>query len=52
MKKLIAHPVTWLLYYLGDLSYSLELPYSMYNKIMIWSLRVQEWGNLEEPWIK
>lgn len=50
MKKLIAHPFTWIFYYLGDLSYKLGVDYFIYNNLMLWSLNVQMWGGLESPW--
>lgn len=52
MKKLIAYIVSWVLYYLGDLtSYFQEKRdwlwiYKLYQWCMIRSLKAQEWGNI------
>lgn len=50
MKKLIAHPLTWSLYYLGDISFKIGIDYFIYNHLMVWSLYVQQWGGLSSPW--
>lgn len=53
MKKLIGYPVTWILYYLGDiLSRTPNFNYTVYNKLMIWSSNVQNWCKLSSPWKK
>ncbi len=51
MKKLIAHPLTWIFYWLGDLVYMTELfPYSVYSTLFGWSAYLQEWAGLNSPW--
>jgi len=51
MKKLIAYPLSWGLYYIGDFICSIpDFPYPIYSQVMLWSLEVQEYGELESPW--
>ena len=51
MKKLIAYPLSWGLYYIGDFICNIpDFPYPIYSQVMLWSLEVQEYGELESPW--
>lgn len=56
VKKVLAFPVVWLFYIIGDLtcklSYKLELDflYDIYNWFMIKSCDVQDWAKLKQPW--
>lgn len=50
MKKLIAYPIAWLLYYLGDFIWKAFRSF-LYSKFMVWSYKVQDWGKLTKPWI-
>jgi hypothetical protein len=61
MKYLIALPISWLLWLLGDIMYRiLELNdsnekwcsfwYTFYNGLMIASADVQQWGGWHQPW--
>lgn len=50
MKKLIAYPATWILYYLGSFIWN-EFKSMHYSKFHVWSYKVQEWGKLNKPWI-
>jgi len=59
MKKLIAWPATWSLYWAGHV---VSLPlnrwdcfawlYPMYNHLMGWSYNIQYWADVEGPWVK
>ena len=57
-KKIIAYPITWTLFWLGDgISYLMNTNYTywlypLYNKLMIWSGDIQDWGKLDNPWKK
>lgn len=56
VKKVLAFPVVWLFYIIGDitskLSYKLELDflYDIYNWFMIKSSDIQDWAKLKQPW--
>jgi hypothetical protein len=56
MKKFIGCIVTWILYWLGDLvskpMYYIDLwwLYPVYNRLMIWSVDVQDWSGADGPW--
>lgn len=57
LKKLIAYPISHILYYIGDLISKPMLEYDSfawlypaYHTLMFLSYEVQEWGNLEGPW--
>ena len=60
MKKIIAWPIAWLFYYIGDAISRIEqklpkdneweLPYRVYNWFLVTSSEIQDWGNLSEPW--
>ena len=54
MREKIALALASLLYWLGDLVSKLDrirIPcYSLYHQLMIWSMRVQEWGGAGGPW--
>lgn len=56
IKKIIAWPVVWSLYYLGDaVSHPMNhfdwgWLYSVYSKLMTTSLNVQDWAGLSSPW--
>jgi hypothetical protein len=58
MKKIIAWPLTWSLFWAGDfISKPLHYfnwwwLYPVYNRLMISSADVQDWGNLDGPWDK
>lgn len=56
MRKLIGYIVSWVLYWLGDLT-SKPLHYlnwwwlyPVYNRLMIWSVDVQDWSGADGPW--
>lgn len=57
MKKIVAWPVSWALYWLGHLTskpmhwtYGYWL-YPVYNRLMIWSVDAQDWGKVPNgPW--
>lgn len=61
MKKIIAYPITWGLYYIGDFTSKIiskfdypewicEIGWNIYNSAMINSLLVQDWAKLSKPW--
>lgn len=51
MRKLIALPLSYLFYYLGDFSFNSGIfPYCIYKHLMETSLEIQEWANLNRPW--
>jgi hypothetical protein len=59
MKKIVAWPITWALFWIGHvLSKLMELSddglpwrlYPAYNKLMTYSFIVQIWGGLKSPW--
>lgn len=57
MKKLIAFPISYILYYAGDLiskpmyAYdSFAWLYPAYKNLMYLSSVVQDWANLDGPW--
>ena len=57
MKKIVAFPLTWLLYGIGHLVSKLlfipkcpEFIYNLYSTLMIWSSDVQDWAGLSSPW--
>ena len=56
MKKIIAWPITWLFFWMGDLIsrimhyFDWGLLYPVYNKLMWWSVEIQEWANVKGPW--
>ena len=57
IKKIIAYPFTYLLYYIGDCvsgskTFESGRSYDFYNWCMTASLLIQEWGDLKEPWGK
>lgn len=56
MKKIVAWPLTWILFWMGDL---ISRPmnyldwawlYPAYNRLMIWSVDVQDWAGVNGPW--
>jgi hypothetical protein len=56
MRKFIGYVVSWILYWLGDLTskpmnyldwYWL---YPVYNRLMCWSVDVQDWSKADGPW--
>jgi hypothetical protein len=56
MKKFIGYVVSWALYWLGDLvskpmhyRYGYWL-YPVYNRLMCWSVDVQDWAKVDGPW--
>ena len=58
MKKLVGYTVSWTLYWLGDaVSRVMNIDsmwwlYSVYNRLMTWSLQVQDWAGNTTPWHK
>lgn len=58
MKKRFSYIVATTLFWLGDLvsrpmgEYDLEFLYPIYNNLMIWSSKVQDWGGADGPWKK
>lgn len=56
MKKIIGWPLTWLLFWLGDLVskpmhyFDWWWLYPVYNNLMGWSVDVQDWAGLSGPW--
>ncbi len=55
MKKLIAYPLAWGLFYLGDFISNTKIFnegsfYNLYNWCMIKSSEIQDWGELNSPW--
>lgn len=55
MKKLIAYPLTWGLFYLGVFISNVRLLdkgnfYNLYSWCMIKSSEIQDWGKLNSPW--
>ena len=58
IKKIIAYPIVWITYWLGDLSWKLCLKYEstmlyqIYSELMIISSNVQDWADLDSPWKK
>ncbi len=59
MRKIIGYILSWTLYWLGDI---VSKPmnwfewawwlYPVYNRLMGWSLRVQDWAGNQGPWKK
>jgi hypothetical protein len=55
-KKIVAFIPAWLLYYAGDLVSKVmgdierEWPYTLYSKLMRWSMEIQDWAKLSKPW--
>ena len=58
MRKLAGYVVSWTLYWIGDLISrlmnfdSMWWLYPVYNRLMQWSLRVQDWAGNQTPWQK
>jgi hypothetical protein len=58
MKKFLAHILSWLLYWLGNLiSYPMNYfdwswIYPVYNKLMLTSNNIQNWAGNTTPWGK
>ena len=55
MKKIIAYPITYILYYIGDFiskHFKSETSYKIYSWFMIKSGDIQDWSKLSKPWIK
>lgn len=58
MKKVVGYILSWILYWLGDLIGRLMLwfdwwwMYPTYNRIMLWSGKVQDWAENIKPWSK
>lgn len=64
MKKVIAWPVAWALFWMGDMvcrplhldsvdrwpQWLVDAIYGAYNRLMQASSDVQEWGGLSAPW--
>ena len=56
MKKIIGWPVTWILFWMGDLTtkpmHYLDWGwlYPAYNNLMSWSVDVQDWAQVKGPW--
>lgn len=56
-RKIIACPLSWLFYWLGDFTshimhaFDWAFLYPIYNRLMIWSFDIQEWGGDDfGPW--
>lgn len=58
MRKAIGWLVSWTLYWLGDavsrlMNFdSMWWLYPAYNRLMIWSMQVQDWAGNQTPWQK
>lgn len=58
MRKIIAYPLVWILFWIGDwISRTILFEkygnlYTIYNNCMIWSSNIQDWGKLKNPWKK
>ena len=58
MRKAIGWLVSWSLYWIGDMVSrlmnfdSMWWLYPVYNKLMLWSLLVQDWAGNLTPWVK
>lgn len=59
MKKIIGFPITWILYYIGDMiSYPMNWfdsgghLYPAYNWCMLKSSALQDWAGLNSLWTK
>ena len=56
MKKFLAYTLSWLFFWIGDLiSYPMNYfdwgwLYPTYNRSMIWSVDLQDWGKIKGPW--
>jgi hypothetical protein len=56
MKKIIAWPLCWTFFWMGDLiswvmnNLDWGWLYPAYNKLMTWSIDIQDWGGLKSPW--
>ena len=57
MRKLIAWPAAWALFWLGFMVARpirrwecMSRLYQTYTHLMVWSMRVQDWGGLASPW--
>ena len=57
MKKIVGFIVSWSLYLIGDLVSKLlyfdalvSVAFPVYDRFMLWSLLVQEWGGNVSPW--
>jgi hypothetical protein len=56
MKKLVAYILSWSLFWLGDVVSrvmrfdSMWWLYPVYNWLMLWSMRVQDWAGNATPW--
>lgn len=59
MKKLIAFPLIYITYWIGDIcskiSYKFdtwEFAFNMYQKFMDWSVQLEDWNNTQYVWKK
>jgi len=54
MKKIIAYIGSYLFYSLGHMSSLLMKLYpgfwSLYQKLMVTSIKIQDWAGLDKPW--
>lgn len=56
MKKIIAWPITWAFFWMGDLISRIMnyldwgWMYPAYNNLMWWSVEIQEWAGVKGPW--
>lgn len=56
MKKIIGYVISWSFFWLGDLISrlmdicDLGLFYPAYNRLMHWSIDIQEWSGCKGPW--
>jgi hypothetical protein len=57
MKKIIAYPLTYLFYYLGDFTskimivFNSNILFNLYQTFMRWSIDIQDWAKLNKPWL-
>jgi hypothetical protein len=56
-KAILAWPITWALFWTGHVVSSvflrwdsLAFMYPTYNRLMCWSIDVQDWAGLKSPW--
>jgi hypothetical protein len=56
MKKIIGYTGSYLFFYLGCLAASLMYIapgiWNLYQKLMIKSIKIQDWAGLDKPWDK
>lgn len=56
MKRIVGYLASWALFWLGDITAKLmnhdplAWLYPVYNRIMGWSVDVQDWSGVDGPW--